>query len=219
MTINVLQFVLFNISRMAQQMLNWSNNRPIVCKIDPTLQTPGFKATLFVHSPNLETLPPEYLIYPPPLPNSAYLCVVEKGEHFELFNEAVLTSICISISTFITILDFFKSDWATIELQMNRSAFAMRRKTFNVETLGNINYYSTGVANYQQWFDDVLFMADRHSHDFYQAPHLRIQHNNSTLYLNSKVMTMLALNTDEITYKLLQVGFVFPIGAAAVVDS
>lgn len=189
------------------------NRLPIICAIPSTSLSPGFQATLFVQSPMLNHLYQDYVTQNNIYASSAYLTVVEKNQRFDAFNVSIKSSICVSIDTFLDMLNFFKRDWPSIENEMEASVLTLRSTAPDVGIEfdnKDIDFYIHGVAAYQKWFNDgVFFTAKRHSHDWHQAPHLRIQSNGKTLSLDAKVMKMIAENDMEIRAKLDQRGFVF----------
>lgn len=186
------------------------NRLPVVCSVPSTSISTGFQANLFVNAPMLAHLYEEFVTRHEINPSSAFLAVFEKNESFQPFNVSVKKSVCMTISTFLSLLDFFENDWPAVERELDDSAKTFREKTTQEWSFKNkdIDFYVHGVAAFQKWFDDgVFFTAKRHSHDWQQSCHLRIQCNGKTISLDSKVMKLVAKNQKEIRAKLFKRGF------------
>jgi len=139
--------------------------------------------------------------------NSVHIVMVPKGQAFKKFqNIDEEEKIVTAISTYLTILEFFETQWGELQFEMEKKFKCVRKKNYPTELHSDIHFYLSATAYYERWFDNVFMHFKKTSTDF-TGGQVFFQQGGKAIMIAPDIVQSLSLSRLQLLDVLRKAGY------------
>jgi hypothetical protein len=144
----------------------------------------GIQATLFIEPPQ----DPNYSFVPA---KSVYLVTCQENQAFSDFFQTYQNAVLLTIPMYITVLQFFRSNWPQMKQNVEIQFLKIRNSPFPIELDPHIHFSLSATCSYEMALEDAVLGFEKTSDDYSPITFYLSRHGQS-VWLNADTMQKLA---------------------------